>query len=165
MDNLDSLIRESLLAFATFIVRENWNGREREAVSLYAFGFLVPRCRTDGPLSDPTQIGLDVAVRQIAGANRKAQVCKDLVVWPEPAGTCWDDAGNPTRDPLAILEWKGRAAEPSEYDQNWLREFSKTSPGLFGYAVSIDPRGQSTTLRVSQMRGGLVTRDWLRFPA
>jgi hypothetical protein len=42
MESLDKLIRDSLVKMARFNGRTGWRGREREAVSLYAFGFLVP---------------------------------------------------------------------------------------------------------------------------
>jgi hypothetical protein len=104
VESIDIFIRESLLDLREFISRTRWHGREREAVSLYAFGFLAARCKPEGPLRDPTQIGLDVAVRQPPGPRRKALVCKDLVIWPDPAGNCWDDSSNPTRHPLVVIE-------------------------------------------------------------
>jgi hypothetical protein len=164
MDALDLLVRNSLLDLANFVSRTGWHGREREVVSLFAFGFLVPRCHPKGPLREPTQIGLDVAVAQITGPGRKAHVCKDLVIWPEPAGTCWDLPGGPTRKPLAILEWKARTDSMSDYDEAWLRAYSEKSPEFCGYAVSIYPRGTQTTLSVSRVKTGLLKRSWLRFP-
>ena len=163
-DALDNLIRDSLLDLTKFVARTNWRGREREAVSLYAFGFLVPRCRPDGPLSDPTQIGIDVAVRQLPGTGRKTLVCKDLVLWPTAAGTCWDENGQATRGPLAIIEWKARTKDLSNYDESWLLGFSAGRPDFLGYAVSLCPNGAQTTLAASQVRGRQLTRGWLRFP-
>ncbi len=158
MDALEELIAESLREFTAFIIRTGWRGREREAVSLYAFGFLVPRCRPDGVLREPTQIGLDVAVPQLPGPARKALVCKDLVIWPEPAGNCWDEAGKTTRKPIAVLEWKARTESISTYDEQWLQEFSAESPTFVGFAISIHPRGTATTLTASRVRGGVLTR-------
>jgi hypothetical protein len=164
MDKLEDLIREALLEFATFVARTNWRGREREAVSLFAFGFLVPKCGQAGLLMSPTQIGLDVGVPQLSGASRKTVVCKDLVVWPEPAGVCWNENGTATRKPLAILEWKARTNMLSHYDEEWLRNFSADSPTFVGVAISLDPRGAATTLTASRAKEGALTPDWLRFP-
>jgi hypothetical protein len=164
MDKLEDLIRDALLEFAAFVARTNWRGREREAVSLFAFGFLVPRCSQAGPLTAPTQIGLDVGVSQLSGSDRKAVVCKDLVVWSEPAGNCWDENGTATRKPLAILEWKARTRNLSHYDEEWLRDFSADSPTFVGIAISLDPRGAATTLTASRAKSGTLTSDWLRFP-
>jgi hypothetical protein len=132
MDALDDLIRDSLLEFGAFVERTQWRGREREAVSLFAFGFLSRKCEPGGPLFDPTQIGLDVAVPQLPGPDRELHVCKDLVIWPHPAGTCWDETGAATRKPLAILEWKARTDRMSNYDEAWLIGFSASSPEFRG---------------------------------
>ena len=164
IDALDMLIRDSLLDLANFVARTSWHGREREAVSLFAFGFLLPRCQPAGPLREPTQIGLDVAVAQIPGPGRKTHVCKDLVIWPEPAGTCWDTSGNPTKIPLAILEWKARTDLMCDYDETWLRDYTANALELCGYAVSINPGGPKTTLSVSRVNAGVIQRNWLRFP-
>lgn len=158
---LENAIRESLLEFAQEVTRTGWRGREREAVSLYAFGFLLPRCRPGTPLHDPTQIGLDVAVGQLAGPGRKPQVCKDLVIWPKPAMVCWDETGRPTRQPLAILEWKARTTKVSTYDESWLCQFSAMTPHFRGYAIGINPQGDSTTLVASRLVGGVLTRNWI----
>jgi hypothetical protein len=131
---------------------------------LFALGFLVPRCSQAGLLTSPTQIGLDVGVPQLSGTDRKLVVCKDLVVWPEPAGYCWDDNGTATRKPLAILEWKARTNTVSHYDEEWLRDFSADSPDFVGIAISIDPRGAATTLTASRAKRGELTQDWLHFP-
>ena len=97
-------------------------------------------------------------------ADRKAIVCKDLVVWPEPAGNCWDESGAATRKPLAVLEWKARTDTLSRYDEEWLLDFSNYAPSFLGVAISIDPRGAATTLIASRTRGGALTPDWVRFP-
>jgi hypothetical protein len=164
-DELGVIIRESLIQLAQQVMRTGWRGREREAVSLYAFGFLVPKCQPGSPLHDPTQIGLDVAVGQLQGPNRKNQVCKDLVIWPKPAMVCWDETGSPKHQPIAILEWKARTAKVSNYDEEWLRGYSSGAPDFQGYAISLDPRYEATTLIASRVVRGVVSRDWLRYPA
>jgi hypothetical protein len=163
IDSLDSLIRESLLALAEFLSKNDWRGREREVVSLYAFGFLVPRCRAGGPLHDPTQIGLDVAVRQLAGEGRKYLVCKDLVLWGEPASTCWDESGEAVRAPMAILEWKARTNKINQHDEKWLLDYSKFVKGFIGYAVSINSNKALTSIMVSRANGGVLEKDWINY--
>lgn len=81
--------------------------------------------------------------------------CKDPVIWPDPAGTCWDKLGKATRRPLAILEWKARTEEISGYDETWLQQFSAKTPEFFGHAVSLDPKGTKTTMAVIRVRNGL----------
>jgi hypothetical protein len=165
VETLNFLIRDSLLDLVAFISRTGWRGREREAVSLYAFGFLAPKCRPDGLLRQPTQLGLDVAVRQVAGPKRKSLVCKDLVIWPDPAGTCWDESGQPTRSPLAILEWKCRTDKIWAFDEKWLQDFSKDRGEFIGYAISLRPSGAETTISATRVRNGSLQRDWLKFPS
>jgi len=132
MRSLEQIVAESLRDLAGFIIRTGWRGREREVVSLYAFGFLAPRCEPDSVLRSPTQIGLDVAVPQLPGPDRKKLVCKDLVIWPEPASNCWDESGLATRRPIAVLEWKARTESMSTYDEKWLQEFSMNDPMFVG---------------------------------
>ena len=68
---IDRIARESLTDFVGHVFAEEWFGREREAVSLYTLGYLLPHCRPDGFLRHPTQIGIEGAVPQIDGPNRK----------------------------------------------------------------------------------------------
>ena len=164
MEPLDALIRESLVELASFIATKRWHGREREAVSLYVLGFLISKCRPNGPLIHPTQVGVDVAVLQQPGPQRKKVVCKDVVIWPDEAGTCWDDSGQPTRHPLAILEWKARTEKSSDYDEKWLRDFSMNLPNFVGYAISLNPDREHTSMTVTRVKNGLATPCWLLFP-
>lgn len=102
--SLDRVLRGFLHRFTDEIFKRGWRGREREAISLYAFGYLA-RNRS-GLLRHPGQIGIEVAIPQLPGRSRKRQVCKDLVIWPRPMMTCWDKAGAPVVHPLAVVQWK-----------------------------------------------------------
>ena len=113
---LDEVVRQSLIQFTEEVFRRGWYGLEREAVSLYAFGFLVPQCKPDSFLHDPTQIGIEVRVRQLDEPNRKRRVTKDLIIWPEPWMNCWDDQKEPTQYPAAIVEWKVNERQVYEGD-------------------------------------------------
>ncbi|MBK7974143.1 MAG: hypothetical protein IPK07_12990 [Deltaproteobacteria bacterium] len=159
---LDDLIRDSLTEFVESVSASGWRGREREAVSLFAFGHLVPRCGPGNLLESPTQIGIEVAVPQHPGARAKRQVCKDLVLWPLPAMTCWDQPGRPTRRPIAILEWKTRGRMVSSSDVEWLTAFSRTSSHFVGYALRFDRTGRAFRLSCTRIHAGAVTPDWLR---
>ena len=57
---LDNLIRQSLKDFVRDIFQKQWYGKEREAISFYAFGYLVNRCQPETILYDPAQIGIEV---------------------------------------------------------------------------------------------------------
>lgn len=172
MRNLfDNIIRDSLVSFAKEALAGDWPGRrEREAVSLYAFGFLLKQVRPSGILHNPAQIGIEFPVPQVSGTaemngrNRhreKPQVCKDLVIWPRPAMTCWDEAGNPTISPLAILEWKFGTETTSRNDLDWLTAFSKNRPEFTGFAISANRPGAAFLLRAVRVSQGEADFDWL----
>src|SRR5207247_8373517 len=61
---LDRVIRESLFSFVDEVAGKAWWGKEREAVSLFAFGHLLPHCTRGSALFDPGQIGIEVRVKQ-----------------------------------------------------------------------------------------------------
>ena len=82
----------------TDISTSNWHGRERGMVSLFALGHLSQDCDRDGSVR-LTQIGIEVAVRQLPGDKKRHNVCKDLVIWPEEEMTCWDGSGEMYHEP------------------------------------------------------------------
>ncbi len=66
-EDIDALVMGALDAFLEEIRRNDWHGREREAVSLFAFGALAGQCRAGSWLFDQRQIGIEVAVPQVPG--------------------------------------------------------------------------------------------------
>ena len=60
------------------INQRKWFGRENEAIGLYSFGFLQKEAVPAGPLTDPTQIGIEVGTADTP-KSPKSQVRKDLV--------------------------------------------------------------------------------------
>lgn len=135
--HLDPLLTQSLTAFQSDLKRLNWKGRERETVSLFAFGYLAPYVAQERPLSTP-QLDID----------GKEHVCKDLVIWPKRAMTVWDDSWEPKKNPAAILEWKvirpgirasGFKDGLYQDDTNWLTIFSRQSRSPFsGYCITLN---------------------------
>jgi hypothetical protein len=68
IEQLDAVVRESLVSLAAELGGGFWKGqREREVVSLFCFGHLLPRCKPGLVLHDPTQLSIEVAVPQIGG--------------------------------------------------------------------------------------------------
>lgn len=63
MPDMDSIIRQSLREFVADVFAHSWWGKEREAVSLFAFGYLIRQCRPGSALFDPAQIGIEVSSR------------------------------------------------------------------------------------------------------
>lgn len=84
-EELEVIVRRALGEFFAAIVQGGWRGREREAVSLFAFEFLAPYAGRS-VLGSAAQIGIECAVPQVTAKGKK-QVCKDLVIWPRPRMT------------------------------------------------------------------------------
>jgi hypothetical protein len=150
--------------------------RERELVSRFAFGHLLPQCRPGGALFDPRQIGIEVAVPQRSGdgTRRQPDVCKDLVIWPGVDGSCWDSAGHPTRFPAAVLEWKSidRGERPGDRrdklerqtsaDLGWLDWLTSASPTTEGYFALVQPAGTGLSIDVTRVSSGGRQPHWFR---
>jgi len=167
LDQLDHAIRAAATEFVEAVFADGWRGREREAVSLFAIGYLIRQCRPGSVLHSPTQIVIEAAVPGVPQLNPKGRVNKDLVIWPQPAETCWDDAWKVAHDPLAVLEWKvfrPTTGPPSlsQYDLNWLRRFSLGRPQFVGYAVWLDLARRGSRLAAARVHEGTVEADWLQ---
>lgn len=166
--SMDDIIWRSLISFAEEALAGDWRGRrEREAVSMYAFGCLLREVRAGGIVYDPAQITIEFPVPQVTGrdgasVSAKNQVCKDLVIWPRPGMTCWDDEGKPTVPPAAILEWKFGAPTVYEPDVEWLQAFTKMYPETVGYAITANRPGSAFLLECVRVTGGVAERQWLR---
>jgi hypothetical protein len=164
---LDAIVETSLRSFYRDICSE-WCGRENEAVNLYALGHLARQVRPGTVLSDLTQIGIEVAVRQkplerFPGIVRTVR--KDLVIWPIPGMNLFK-ANVPHNEPLAIMEWKvnhyrnravRRQNEREHFqDIEWLREFSlrPENARFVGYAVLLENLQSPTTLTCTRIHAG-----------
>ena len=153
MEAIDGIIIHSLRSFLAYINEKEWFGRENEAVNLYAFGFLQRECSDEGPLIDPTQIGIEVGAADTPKSTR-SQVRKDIVIWPEPGVNRWYPA-SPRTEPLAIMEWKVQRPNirPSktQSDIAWLTRHCGSSATI-GYSVLLDlrsPPARLTAVRVT----------------
>jgi len=98
---LPDIIEAAFRDLDEFLKGTNWHGRENEVVNLYAHRFLHEYIRPDSEFRSLRQIGIEVAVLQIAN-RRKKYVRKDLVIWPEDDMTVWSVGATPA----AIIEWK-----------------------------------------------------------
>ena len=159
MPSLETSIRESVLSFATHLTETRWQGREHEAVSLFAFGFLQKH------FENPTRIVIEGAVTQLGGRGKK-QVCKDLVIWPEAGMNVWDDSWQLKNDPTCIIEWKvasKRNHKPPccDADVDWLRLFSSMRPMFEGYAIAVDLHRRDFLIRVTRVMAGKICEGWL----
>lgn len=170
MIEIDKLVKESLLEFMSDLLVSDWQGvRENEARSLYVFGYLVKRCRPRGFLHDLTQIAIEVPVpqidsqiqRQLSGKQTtKADVTKDLVVWPKAWMTCWQE-GKSHNYPSLIMEWKINKPKVSSYDVRWLQAFSLGRRDFVGYALCIDRKRRNFALNCTRVYDGQAEPEWL----
>jgi len=155
MPTLDGTVRRSMKAFLEYIRSKEWTGRENEAISLYAFGFLQRECRKRGLLNDSTQIAIEVGAADLPKKSPHSQIRKDLVIWRQPGSNRWYPAGQRS-EPLAIMEWKVcrsgfRSGSSNEADVNWLRNHCKHHPMTVGYAIWLDLRRPPAQLCVTRI--------------
>lgn len=167
---IDESVRSALTTFSDEALDGSWSGqREREAVSLFAFGALIEQVNTDRVIKDSRQIGLEVPVPQVTidgenGANKKDQVCKDLVIWSEPRMTCWDENQDPRVPPMAIIEWKFDRASIYDRDVSWLEVFTEEYPNCIGYAVTANQPSSRFTLSCTRVSSRQTQSKWLHIP-
>lgn len=157
--DLERTVAETLASFARTILRTPCYGKEREAVSYYAFGFLAKACAAGTPLYDPGQLALEG--RMPGGPmNTKKEVCKDLVIWPAPGANCWTPERQAKHYPLAVMEWKANSAAFFPYDLAHLASLTQQAPGMLGIAVTFDARRKGL-LRAARVVQGVVEEGWL----
>lgn len=170
MSVVNKPIQAALTAFADDALDGSWSGqREREAVSLFAFGALMDQVDSAGSIKDSTQIGIEVPVPQVTlknedSQNKKNQVCKDVVIWSEPRMTCWDEDGEPTRVPAAIIEWKFDRASIYQGDVEWLKAFTSKFSECTGYAVTANTLESRFTLSCTRVETGQEQSEWMHMP-
>ena len=129
----ERIIDGSLYSLSDFLTEGTWYGRENEVVNLFAHRFLL-KTLGKGPLNDPSQIGIEVAVKQIPKVGGKKLVRKDLVLWDRPRETVWE--GRAARNsPAVIMEWKTGRIAKCDADIKWLLRYTKLYPHILGYSV------------------------------
>lgn len=140
-------IEHHLHDLGAFLKNSAWFGRENELVNLFAHSFLTLSIGI-------SQIGIEVAVRQLARGTGKALVRKDLVVWNEVNQTVWN-CGVPINTPAAILEFKTNDQRKCATDVEWLRQYTGIFPSVMGYSVC-GFLGKRRGLVFQRVRRGLV---------
>ena len=159
--SIDNIVRRSLTEFIEDIFRSQWYGKEREAISLYAFGYLLKHCQPNAILQDPRQIGIEIRVPKPTKLGKKVEVCKDLVIWRQPSMTCWTAEKIAKNYPLAVLQWKVNEPEVSVDDVEWLRAFSEDSPESLGYAICVDLTKKKFRLKCTRVQNRIAQKKWL----
>lgn len=155
---LEEKIHSTLTAFANTVLNTSWYGKEREAVSYYAFGLLAKAFKEGTALFDPGQIAIKGRILATVGHTKK-QVCKDLVISPRPGMNCWEGR-QAIHLPSAIMEWKVNSREFFNYDIQRLQEYTSEYKDLLGIAVTFDVK-HNRELRAARVMDGRVEEDWL----
>ncbi|MDP8245456.1 MAG: hypothetical protein P9L94_15330 [Candidatus Hinthialibacter antarcticus] len=177
INELDSIIQLSLTEMCEFIKGNKWIGREGEVISLYVLGLLQHKFKTGTCFNDPTQIGIEVAVKQIDKDGKKKvnkdKVNKDLVIWKKPRETCFDNDMKPVKSPISIMEWKVRHHDEKyirkkikdhQKDIDWLIRFSKGKQDFVGYAAYFDLYNSNVSLKVCKIENNSKKEDWFVYP-
>jgi hypothetical protein len=134
MTQLKDHIRRMLLEFMDEIEQDQWKGKEREIVSRFTFSKLIKNVGCCSEFHHAGQICIEGRVFQVTGTS-KTHVCKDMVFWKQPFQTIFD---TPAPVPLGIIEWKHRLKEPSDYDCDWLKKYTRKNPDCFGIALTVE---------------------------
>lgn len=166
MTPLHALLADAFRDYEAWLLANEWRGKEHDCVNLFVHKFLFSRVRPDGPLTDFTQIGIEVGVPQPKGiVGIKPAARKDLVIWKEPLTTTWDKSWNAVHVPQVVIEWKARkkvSAKPHlfPHDVDWLTKYSLHYPDFTGYCATVD--FTSTTRRVftALITQGAVNHDF-----
>lgn len=165
-EDFEGILRTALLKFSGMAEEAGGRGREREAISFFAFECLLPLVGSP-PLVSAGQICIECAVPQVKQGG-KQQVCKDLVIWPRPGMTVWNREGQPTNAPSAILEWKVAGypspsrqdlTEMTTNDVAWLRSFTAKYEQTRGFAIGIN-WSTLPKLRAVRVVAGVVDQEW-----
>lgn len=156
---IEAIIERSLEQFLSYVRAHEWYGRENEAVSLYAFGFLQRECTPTGPLVDPTQIGIEVGAAPAPAKGVNARVRKDLVIWPRPAMNCWFPKLTLPNKPMAVVEWKVRRPDAPvsrgiDHDFEWLTAHTGADAECIGYSVELNLAAKPPSLAVMRFCQG-----------
>jgi hypothetical protein len=159
---LDAVIRDSLVALANDPHVVRWRAKENNWVSYFVMKHLLRQCRPDGILFDPAQIGIEVSVLQPKGYAKKG-VRRDVVIWPSPGATCWND-DRVACQPLTILEWKvHRPNHPNplvKKERQWLKRYCGQNSAVC-YAVEVNATSDVTTICCFRFPDGDETA-WLK---
>ena len=166
MASIDAIIVSSLRRFLHEVESKKWRGRERDAVSLFAFGALLHELKHGLPRFDARQIGIEVALNQGFKRPRggKERANKDLVIWRKPFSTAWSGGS-----PLAVLEWKVDSEEKSasvnarelKTMRSWLTSYLARNRATRGYGfhLQLHDGRRPTVVSVSRFANGKRSGD------
>ncbi len=84
---------------------------------------------------------------------------KDMMFWPKPVPDNF--MIHRPRSTCCIIEWKHRFKEPSPYDCDWLRKYTRVHPDCFGIALTVENEARYR-LRATLIENGEVSdQHWI----
>jgi len=165
--DVDELIDASLTSLAADTHVQQWYAKEHDWVSYFVMRHVVPLCRPGGVLNDLAQIAIEGSVAQPQGYLKPA-VRRDIVLWPGPGMTCWqDETWHPVRHPLCIIEFKvhrpNRRNRHVNHEREWLQRYCEKFPPV-GYAVEIESAERPIRIACMRFEGCRAQRNWRTYP-
>jgi len=137
MRKMSEQIFSALDNFAQDYFKNRWIIREREAISFFVFGYLLPEIKAEDELYHPAQIGIEVHVpKLLVHYNTKN---KDLIFWKKPFDVAYDRDNKTVNYPIVVMEWKDRLLSLDSKDKHWLVDYSRAVPSEFlGICLTIN---------------------------
>jgi hypothetical protein len=164
-DHLLDILAESFSDYQKFLESSRWRGKEHDCVNLFVHKFLLSKITPEGPIFDPTQIGIETSIPQGDGLGKKQAVRKDLVIWPNPEMTTWNAEWKAEFLPIAVIEWKARRKKSGlplifPYDLEWITKYSKQRKDFIGCCATVDFTESQTRLVTALVQEGNITLDF-----
>lgn len=164
---LDTAFRAALRELVDDLARTPWLAKEHDCVNRFVFRHLATKVRPGAVLHDLGQVRIEGHAPQPPGIGTKLTARKDLVIWPDPDATCFEDPDRNGRwlaphTPLAIMEWKAdlrahHRPRLDRHDLDWLGAAARHWPGFTGYAVLL----HRDVLIAARCEGDACDREWL----
>lgn len=141
---IDHFIDDALCEFDHWLRGEanEWRAKEWDTVAVFVDVFLRKHVGAGAAVHHQSQIRIESQVGTTTNLGWRG-VRKDVVIWPEPYMSCWDEQWKATRVPRAVLEFKQWRSRPKSmlFDQNdseWVAAWTIENPKSLGYVVTID---------------------------
>ena len=160
---IDRFLNEALETFSYWLKdHPEWRGKESECVNLFAHKFLFEKIEAGAAIECPTQVGIEVALKQPKRYKRPASN-KDLVIWSKALQTTWSATWEPTHWPRAVIEWKVyRQRFPGrhfhKHDEEWIEAYTQEQVDSFGYVVSVDLTSEKPVVHWKQAKLGVFSK-------
>ena len=164
---LRDLLADAFSEYEQWLGTSLWRGKEHDCVNLFVHKFLFSRVTLAGPISDHTQIGIETAIPQGSGIGKKQAVRKDLVIWPRPEMTTWNNEWTAVNFPIAVIEWKARRKKSRTpaifpYDLDWVTRYSLLREDFIGCCATVDFTEPKTRVETALVEAGKVTANFHR---